>query len=119
VYNKLERGEKVDENSEKIRQYVSVIKLVPIEQPIQHGEGTAKLLDTLIDADYEEGKEEKELSLAIGKMLYSLDPTAQKYICLKFGVISHIEADEALTEMDILKEQCRQTLALMRFHTVE
>jgi RNA polymerase sigma factor (sigma-70 family) len=119
VYNKLERGEKVDENSEKIRQYVSVIKLVPIEQPIQHGEGTAKLLDTLIDADYAEDAEEKELGMAIGKMLTSLDPMAQKFICLKFGVISHIEADEALTEPDILKEQLRQTLALMRFHTVE
>lgn len=119
VYNKLERGEKIEENSEKIRQYVSVIKLVPIEQPVQHGEGTAKLLDTLVDADYEDDTEEKELALAIGKMLNSLDPTAQKFISLKFGVISHIEADQALTEMDILKEQLRQTLALMRFHTVE
>jgi hypothetical protein len=57
--------------------------------------------------------------MAIGKMLTLLDSTAQKYVCLKFGVISHIEADEALTEPDILKEQLRQTLALMRFHTVE
>jgi RNA polymerase sigma factor (sigma-70 family) len=119
VYNKLERGEKVDENSEKIRQYVSVIKLVPIEQPVPHGEGTAKLLDTLVDADYEQESEERELGLAIGKMLTTLEPTAQKFICLKFGVISHIEADEALTALDILKEQLRQTLALMRFHTVE
>jgi DNA-directed RNA polymerase sigma subunit (sigma70/sigma32) len=119
VYNKLERGEKVDENSEKIRQYVSVIKLVPLEQPVQQGEEIAKLLDTLIDADYEEDVAEKELGMAIGKMLTSLDSTSQKFICLKFGVISHIEADEALTEPDILKEQLRQTLALMRFHTVE
>jgi RNA polymerase sigma factor (sigma-70 family) len=117
VYNKLERGEKVDENSEKIRQYVNVIKLVPLEAPVREGDETAKLLDTLVDADYAEDNEEKELSLAIGKMLTTLDPTAQKFICLKFGIISHLDADEALTDMDILKEQLTQTLALMRFHT--
>jgi len=119
VYNKLERGERVEENSEKIRQYVNVIKLVPIEQPVQQGEGTVKLLDTLIDADYTEQNEETELGRAVGKMLQSLDLTTQKYVCLKFGVISHLEANSGLSDMDILKEQLRQTLALMRFHTIE
>jgi RNA polymerase sigma factor (sigma-70 family) len=117
VYNKLERGETVEENSEKIRQYVSVIKLVPIEQPVPQGEGTAKLLDTLVDSDYQEQDEEKELGLALEKMLNSLDPTAQKYICLRYGVISYLEANTGLSGKDILKEQLTQTLALMRFHT--
>jgi hypothetical protein len=57
--------------------------------------------------------------MAVGKMLQSLDLTSQKYVCLKFGVISHLEADSGLSDMDILKEQLRQTLALMRFHTIE
>jgi len=119
AYNKLERGEKIEENSEKIRQYVNVIKLVPIDQPIQQEWGSTKLSDTLTD-DYQVQKaEEVELGLAIKKMLEKLDPVSEKFLCLRFGVISHLQTSSALDEEDILKEQLRQSLALMRFHTIE
>jgi RNA polymerase sigma factor (sigma-70 family) len=117
VYNKMERGEKIEENNEKIRQYVNVIKLVPIDQPVQQDGGTARLLDTLVDAGQEEAAQEVELGLAVGKMLEKLDPTTEKYLCLNFGIISHLQTTTDLPESDILKEQLRQTLALMRFHT--
>lgn len=117
VYNKLERGEKVEENSERIRQYVGVIKLVPIDQPVQQEGGTAKLLDTLVDADQSEQAEEKELSAALVKMLGELDPQAAKFISLKFGVISHLQERISLDPNDVLREQIRQTLALLRFNT--
>lgn len=116
VYNKMERGEKIEENSERIRQYVGVIKLVPIDQPVQHDGGTAKLLDTLIDTVQEEHSEESELSSALVKMLSNLDPITEKFICLKFGVISHLQEQVTLDTADVLREQIRQTLALMRFH---
>ncbi len=116
VYNKMERGEKIEENSERIRQYVGVIKLVPIDQPVQHDGGTAKLLDTLIDTVQEEHSEENELSSALVKMLSNLDPVTEKFICLKFGVISHLQEQVTLDTADVLREQLRQTLALMRFH---
>ncbi len=117
VYNKLERGEKIEENSERIRQYVGVIKLVPIDQPVQHDGGTAKLLDTLIDTVQEEQSEGNELSSALVKMLSNLDPVTEKFICLKFGVISHLQEQVTLDTTDVLREQIRQTLALMRFHS--
>lgn len=116
VYNKMERGEKIEENSERIRQYVGVIKLVPIDQPVQHDGGTAKLLDTLIDTVQEEQSDESELSSALVKMLSNLDPVTEKFICLKFGVISHLQEQVTLDTADVLREQLRQTLALMRFH---
>ena len=117
VYNKMERGEKIEENNEKIRQYVNVIKLVPIDQPVQQEGGTARLLDTLVDAEQEEAAQELELCMAVGKMLEKLDPVTERYLCLKFGIISHLQTTTDLSESDILKEQLRQTLALMRFHT--
>ena len=113
----MERGEKIEENNEKIRQYVNVIKLVPIDQPVQQEGGTARLLDTLVDAEQEEAAQELELCMAVGKMLEKLDPVTERYLCLKFGIISHLQTTTDLSESDILKEQLRQTLALMRFHT--
>jgi RNA polymerase sigma factor (sigma-70 family) len=117
VYNKMERGEKIEENNDKIRQYVNVIKLVPIDQPVQQDGNTARLLDTLIDVDQEIATEEQELGFAVVKMLEKLEPDAERYLCLKFGIISHLQTRSDLSESDILKEQLRQTLALMRFHT--
>lgn len=117
MYNKLERGEKIGENSEKIRQYIGVIKLVPIDQPVQHDGGTAKLLDTLIDTVQENKSEEDELSSALVRMLSTLDPLTEKFICLKFGIISPLRGQVTLDPDDVLREQIRQTLALMSFHS--
>ena len=114
VYNKLERGEKIEEDSEKIRQYVDVIKLVPLEQPIQHEGNTARLLDTLVDVDQEDQGRERELSHAIQKMLVNIDPLASKYICLKFGVLSHF-IEQNVSKETIVREQIRQTIALLHF----
>lgn len=116
VYNKLERGESIDEDSERIRQYVGVIKLVPIDQPIQHDGGTAKLLDTLVDSAQEDQQEEGELSIALVKLLSNLDSVAERYICLKFGTFSHLHEKTDFPPVDILREKIRQTLALMKFH---
>ncbi len=116
VYNKLERGEQIDEEPERIRQYVSVIKLVPIDQPIQHDGGTARLLDTLVDASQEDQQEEGELGIALVKLLSNLDPVTEKYICLKFGTFSHLHTKTDFPQADVLREQIRQTLALMKVH---
>jgi RNA polymerase sigma factor (sigma-70 family) len=118
VYNKMERGEKIDENNDKIRRYVNVIKLVPIDQPVQQ-EPNTRLLDTIADTNHEEATEEQELRLAVLTMLERLDPVSERYLCLRFGIISHLQTRSDLSESDILKEQLRQTLALMRFHTIE
>ena len=117
VYNKLERGERIDEDSERIRQYVNVIKLVPIDQPIQQDGSTAKLLDTLVDAAQEENHEENELGITMVKMLSRLDSATERYICLKFGTISHLHKKAKFSKTDLLREQIRQTLALMQFHS--
>jgi RNA polymerase sigma factor (sigma-70 family) len=117
VYNKLERGEKIEENSERIRQYVNVIKLVPIDQPVQHNGNQAKLLDTLVDGGAEEQLEEEELSDALIQLLSNLPKETEKYICLKHGVISHLQERIRLKKADVLREQARQTIALMRFNS--
>jgi RNA polymerase sigma factor (sigma-70 family) len=116
VYNKLERGESIDEDSERIRQYVGVIKLVPIDQPIQHDGGTARLLDTLVDSSQEDQHEEGELGIALVELLSNLDSASEKYICLKFGTFSHLHKKKDFPQVDVLREQIRQTLALMKFH---
>jgi RNA polymerase sigma factor (sigma-70 family) len=116
VYNKLERGERIEEDSERIRQYVGVIKLVPIDQPIQHDGGTAKLLDTLVDSAQEDQHEEDELGTALVELLSNLDSATEKYICLKFGTFSHLHRKTEFPPADILREKIRQTLALMNFH---
>ncbi len=116
VFNKLERGESIDEDSERIRQYVGVIKLVPIDQPIQHDGGTARLLDTLVDSDQEDQQEEGELGIALVKLLSNLDSVTEKYIALKFGTFSHLYQKTDFPPRDVLREKIRQTLALMKFH---
>ncbi len=116
VFNKMERGEKVEENSEKIRQYVNVIKLVPIDQPIQQDGSTARLVDTIVDTDAEGRANDHELNVAVGSMLEGLDKTTERIICLKFGVISHLHQRSQLSDTEVLHEKLRQTLALMRFH---
>ena len=116
MYNKLERGEEIEEDSERIRQYVSVIKLVPIDQPVQHDGGTAKLLDTLVDSEQEEYQSSSELGVAMVEMLSDLDLATERYISLKFGTISHLHKNTEFLRVDVLREQIRQTLALMRFH---
>ena len=116
MYNKLERGEQIDEEPERIRQYVSVIKLVPIDQPIQHDGGTARLLDTLVDASQEDQQEEGELGIALIELLSNLDSATEKYICLKFGTFSHLHKKIDFPTIDVLRERIRQTLALMKFH---
>ncbi len=116
VYNKLERGEDIDEDSERIRQYVGVIKLVPIDQPIQHDGGTARLLDTLVDSDQEDQQKEGELSIALIKLLSNLDSVTEKYISLKFGTFSHLHTKIKFPPREVVREQIRQTLALMKFH---
>ena len=117
VYNKMERGEKVEEDQERIRQYVDVIKLVPIDQPVQQEGNTARLLDTLIDSDQEQRQEARELNETLTKMLSGLDPKSERYICLKFGLISHLRDKISIKKEDILKEQIRQTLALLSLQT--
>ncbi len=116
VYNKLERGERIDEDSERIRQYVGVIKLVPIDQPIQHDGGTARLLDTLVDSAQEDQHEEGELGIALVELLSNLDSVTERFICLKFGTFSHLHTKVNFPPANVLREQCRQTLALMKFH---
>ncbi len=116
MYNKLERGEKIEEDSERIRQYVSVIKLVPIDQPVQLDGGTAKLLDTLVDSSQEEYQSGNELGVALVEMLSNLDLATERYISLKFGTISHLHKNTEFLRVDVLREQIRQTLALMHFH---
>lgn len=116
VYNKMERGEKVEESSEKIRQYVNVIKLVPIDQPVEQERNTIKLSDTITDEFQAQAAEDAELSDAIVRMLGKLGNTEEKFLCLRFGIISSLQSRSALPELDIQKEQLRQTLALMRFN---
>jgi RNA polymerase sigma factor (sigma-70 family) len=116
VYNKLERGEDIDEDSERIRQYVGVIKLVPIDQPIQHDGGTARLLDTLVDSDLKDQQDEGELSIALVKLLSNLNSVTELYISLKFGTFSHLHKKTKFRPANVLREKLRQTLALMKFH---
>ena len=115
AYNKLERGEKIEEDSERIRQYVDVIKLVPLEQPIQHDGNTARLLDTLVDVEQEDQHEDRELSQTLLQMMNGLDIDTEKYICLKFGTISYLAGRVDVGQEAILRERIRKTIALMYF----
>lgn len=117
VFNKMERGEDIGQEPEKIRQYVDVTKLVPLDQPVASDAGTTRLSDTLVDTEQEDLYKERELNETIVKMLSSLDSVTERYICLHFGTIAHLPEKAEIGENEILREKLRQTLALMRFHT--
>jgi len=117
VYNKIERGENIiEESTEKIKQYVNVIKLVPIEQSVQQDRNTVKLIDTITDDNQLEDADSVETAEAVNSILKKLSTNEAKFICLHFGIISHLHERASLSDIDIIKEKLRQTLSIIKFY---